>query len=309
MDKPTDKVAIIGAGAVGATLAQRVLESGLADVVLLDIAKDMAIAKSFDLLDASPVLGHERTIVGADDYSAIKDSSIVVITAGFARKPGMTREDLVKKNAAIVKDVSLKIKKNSPGAVIVVITNPLDVMTYLAYKTTGFNRERVLGMAGLLDASRFIYLVAHELKVPRSSVSAYIMGSHGDTMVPVVSKMLVGGRPITQVMGRDKLDPIIKRTRERGAEIVGLFGSGSAYYSPSAAAFKMIEAILKDSDEIHVVSAYLKGEYALSGVSIGVPCQLGRGGIKKIIELDLSEEEAKAFNKSAQAIKTNIESL
>ena len=300
------KVSIVGAGAVGATLAQRVLESGIADVVLIDIAKDLAIGKAFDLLDASPIIAHERMITGTDDYSQTASSDIIVITAGFPRKPGMTREDLIAKNVSIVKEVSDNIKKYSPGSIVIVVTNPLDVMTYLVFKRTGFGRKKVFGMAGVLDSSRLIYLISHELKVPRSSVRTLILGSHGDTMVPLVSQTFVSDRPVTEVMPKDKLDAIIQRTRDRGAEIVKLFGSGSAYYSPSAAVFKMIDVILKDKKETLVISACLDGEFALKDVAIGVPCKLGRSGIEEIIVPKMSKEEDAAFRESAEAIKSSI---
>lgn len=303
------KVSIIGAGAVGATLAQRVLESGIADVVLVDIAKNMAIAKSFDLLDAAPMLGHERNILGTDDYNHIKSSDIVVLTAGFPRKPGMTREELAAKNAAVVKEVSQKIRSSSPDSIVIVVTNPLDAMTYLSWKTTGFKRQKVFGMAGMLDSSRFAYLLADELKVPRSAVEACMLGSHGDTMVPVISKTRVSGRPVTEVIARDKLNRIMKRAADRGAEIVSLLGSGSAYYSPSAAIFKMIKSILNDTKETLVVSACLDGEYDLRDICIGVPCRIGRSGIEEIIQLDLAADEREAFLKSAQAIKNSIKLL
>lgn len=306
MKQGSSKISIIGAGAVGATLAHRVLESGLADVILIDIARDMAIAKSFDLLDASSIEGHERTILGTDDYSKIASSDIVVITAGLARKPGMTREDLIAKNSQIVKGVALNVKKFAPDSIVIVVTNPLDPMTYLAYKNTGFKREKVFGMAGVLDGSRLIYLLADELKVPRASINTYILGSHGDTMVPLVSNTYVSGKPVSSIISKEKLDAIIARTRDRGAEIVKLFGSGSAYYSPSAAVFKMIGAILKDTKEVLVASAYLEGEYGLKDITIGVPCRMGRGGIEKIVELRMSGEEEAAFRKSAEAIRSSI---
>ncbi|MCX5686836.1 MAG: malate dehydrogenase [Candidatus Omnitrophica bacterium] len=303
------KVSIIGAGNVGATLGMRIIENDTADVVLLDIAKNMAIGKSFDLLDAASIIGHERYIKSTDDYKDIKESDIVVVTAGVPRKPGMTREELVSINARIVKGACVKIKSYAPQAIVIMVTNPLDALTYLAYKVTGFERRRVFGMAGLLDASRFVNLIAHELKVPRSSIETCILGSHGDTMVPVISKTRVGGKDITKVLPKDKLDLIVKRTRDRGAEIVSLLGSGSAYYSPSAAVFKMIGAILKDSGDVLVVSANLEGEYGLEDISIGVPCKIGKAGIEKIIELDLAPDEKSAFKKSAQAIKDSVKSL
>ncbi len=303
------KVSIIGAGAVGATLAQRILEDNLADVVLIDIIKNMACGKSLDLLDAAPIIGHEKYITGTDDYSEMRNSDIVVITAGFPRKPGMTREELISKNAAIVKEVSAKIKTLSTGAIVIVVTNPLDVMTYLALKTTGFKREKVFGMAGVLDGSRLITLMADELKVPRSSIETCVMGSHGDTMVPVISATRVSGEPIAGLLSKERLENIIKRTRDRGAEIVGLLGNGSAYYSPSAAVFTMIKAILKDMKQTLTVSCCLDGEYGQNDISIGVPCMIGKAGIEKIIELELAKEEHSAFLKSAQAIKSSIELL
>ena len=303
------KVSIIGAGAVGATLAQRVLESALADVVLLDILKNIAAGKALDLLDAGPIAGHERSIVGTGDYSRIVSSDIVVITAGLPRKPGMTREELIAKNAGIVRDVSKNIKQYAPSAIVIVVTNPLDAMTYLALKETGFGREKVFGMAGVLDGSRFIALVADELKVPRSKVETLILGSHGDTMVPLLSRTRVSGKPIEKLLSKERIDAIVKRTRGRGAEIVSLLGAGSAYYSPSAGAFKMIEAVMKGAGETLAASCCLNGEYGLKGVCIGVPCRLGRNGIEKIIELKLTKEEKEAFYKSAEVIKSSIELL
>ncbi len=299
----TKKVSIIGAGMVGATLAHRVLESGIADVVLLDILKNVASGKAMDLSDASPMAAHERSIIGTDDYKDIESSDIVVITAGLPRKPGMTRDELISKNAGIIRLIALNVKAHAPLSIIVVVTNPLDVMTYLTYKTTGFPKSRVIGMAGLLDGSRFIYLIASELGVPRSAVETYILGSHGDTMVPLISKTKVGAKPVTEIMENGKLQAIVKRVRDRGAEIVSLFGSGSAYYSPSAAVFKMIESILKDKKETLAASAYLEGEYGLSDLCIGVPCKIGKGGIEEIVELDISAGEKAALARSAHAIK------
>lgn len=303
------KITIIGAGNVGATLGMRIIENDLADVVLLDIAKNMAIGKSLDLLDAASIIGHERDIIATDDYNDIKGSGIVVVTAGVPRKPGMTREELISINAAIVKGACEKIKSYAPQAIVIMVTNPLDALTYLVYKVTGFERRRVFGMAGVLDTSRFVNLIARELKVPRSSVETYMLGSHGDTMVPAISRTRVGGKDVAKLLPKDKLDLIIKRTRDRGAEIVSLLGSGSAYYSPSAAVFKMISAILKDSGDLLVVSANLEGEYGLEDISIGVPCKIGKKGIEKIIELDLAPDEKTALKISAQAIKDSIKSL
>lgn len=303
------KITVVGAGSVGATLAQRILESDIADVVLIDIVKGLACGKAYDLLDAAPIKDHERMIIGTDDYAMMESSDIVVITAGLARKPGMTREDLIAKNADIVRGVCEKVRTYAPKAILIIVTNPLDAMTYLSYKTTGFAKGRVIGMAGVLDGSRFIQLVASELKIPRSEISTFILGSHGDTMVPVLSKTTVSGKPIGEVLAKDKLDAIVARTRDRGAEIVKLLGSGSAYYSPSAGVLKMIECIVDDSKETLVVSAVLEGEYGLKDIAIGVPCAIGKDGIEKIVEFDLNDEEKDLFNKSALAIKSTIELL
>ena len=303
------KISVIGAGAVGATLAQRIIEGGMADVVLVDILKNVAAGKALDLLDASPLVGHERNILGTDDYGLINGSDIVVITAGLPRKPGMTREELISKNAGIVRGVSENIKKHSPDAIVIVVTNPLDVMTYLALKVMGTKRNKVFGMAGALDGSRMAYLIADELKVKRSSVETMVLGSHGDTMVPVLSKTKVGGRPITELLAKDRLGAIVKRTCDRGAEIVSLLGTGSAFYSPSAATIKMIKAIKGDTKETITVSALLEGEYGLKDVCIGVPCVIGKNGMEKVVETDLSEEEVSAFLKSSNAIKSSIDLL
>jgi malate dehydrogenase len=297
------KIAVIGAGAVGATLAQRIIESSAADVVLVDILKNVARGKALDMLDASPVVGHEKDIFGTDDYADIKGCSIVVITAGLPRKPGMTRDDLVLKNAAIVRDVAGNLKKYAPGSIVIVVTNPLDTMTYLALKVTGFGMRKVMGMAGLLDGARFTNLLAAELKVPRKSVRTLMLGSHGDTMVPVISKTTVSGKKVTALLPKERIDAISKRTADRGAEIVSLLGSGSADYSPSAAVLKMIKAITGNKRETLVASAYLDGEYGLKDICIGVPCIIGRKGIEKVVDIDLSEEEKKAFLASANAIR------
>jgi malate dehydrogenase len=303
------KISVIGAGAVGATLAQRIIEKGIADVALIDIAKNIAVGKALDLMDAAAIVGHEKKITGTDDYSAIADSSIVVITAGLPRKPGMTREELVAKNAAIVRDVSSKIKHHAPGSIVIVVTNPLDAMTYLALKTTGFKRERVFGMAGVLDGSRLIALIAEELKVPRSEVKTLVLGSHGDTMVSVISNTTVNGKSVSSLMSKDKLEAIVKRTCDRGAEIVNLLGTGSAFYSPSASTVHMIEAIAGDTGQTMAASAYLSGEYGLDDICIGVPCSIGKDGIRKIMTIDLSPEEKALFQRSAKAIKETVKLL
>ena len=303
------KVSIIGAGNVGATLAMRVLESGLADVALIDIAGDMVRGKALDLADASPIVGHELKITGGDQYDVIKDSDIVVITAGLARKPGMSREDLIAKNAEIVKAASKYIKDLAPKAIVIIVTNPLDIMTHISQMATGFDRNKVFGMAGVLDGSRMIYLIAEELKVPRSSVKTFILGSHGDTMIPLVSYTTVGGKPLKNLLSLDKITEIVERTRNRGAEIVSLFGTGSAYYSPSAAVFSMIECVLNDRKEVMAVSACLDGEYGLKDIAVGVPCRLGNSGIEEIVELKLAAEEDAAFRKSADAIRESTKAV
>ena len=307
--KKSWKISVIGAGAVGATLSQRILDSGIADVVMVDILKNVACGKALDMLDAAPITKSERIITGTDDYKDIESSDIVVITAGFPRKPGMTREELISKNAGIVKDAAKNIKNYAPGAVVIVVTNPLDTMTYAAYKTTGFKKEKVFGMAGVLDGARLTCLLAEELKVRRSDIETFILGSHGDTMVPVLSKTRVKGKSVLSLIPKNRLEEIVKRARDRGAEIVGLLGSGSAYYSPSAAAFKMVYAIVNDTKEVLAVSAYLNGEYSLRDLYIGVPCKIGKNGISEIVEFKLSQEEDIAFRESAKVIRSSIETL
>jgi malate dehydrogenase len=307
--EPRETVAIVGAGNVGSTLAMRVVESGLADVVLLDVYRSIAEGKALDIVDTFGITGGSRRIFGTDEYSNIKGSRIVVITAGFPRKPGMSREDLASKNAAIVKDVAGHIKAHAPDAVVVVVTNPLDAMTYLAYRAGSFPRTKVMGMAGLLDESRFIALIAHELKVSARDVKTVMMGSHGDTMVPILSHTKVGRRPLTEILPKERIDELVRITRSRGAQIVGLLGSGSAYYSPSLAAFKMVECVLRDRREILTASAYLQGEYGLADLCIGVPLRVGGNGIESVIEIDLNEEEKVSLRESAKTIRETIESL
>lgn len=300
------KVSIIGAGNVGATLAMRIAEADLADVVMIDIAEGICMGKTLDLTDAAPVAGHNRKIAGGSDYKQIADSDIVVVTAGFPRTPGMSREELVAKNSSIVKTAVSRIKNYCPNAMIIMVTNPLDVMTYLAYKESGFPKNRVMGMAGVLDAARFTALIAEAAGVKYRDVETYVLGSHGDTMVPLLSHTKIKGKPIDKVLPKEKIDEIVSRTRNRGAEIVNLLKAGSAYYAPSASAFAMARAILKDTGEVLCVSCFLECEYGLNGIYIGAPAKLGRNGIEKIIELSLSEEERKEFNKSAEIIRSLV---
>ncbi len=307
--RSVDKVAVIGAGNVGATLAMRIVESGLADAVLVDIERPIAEGKALDVADTAGIVRGARSIVGTDEYSHIQGSKVVAITAGLARKPGMSRDDLVSKNAAIVKGVVEKVRMNAPEAVIVVVTNPLDAMTYLAYKASSFGRERVLGMAGLLDESRFIGVIARELKVSPGDVRTVIMGSHGDTMVPILSHTTVGKKDLRALMPKEKIDELIRTTRSRGAQIVNLLGSGSAYYSPALATFKMVEAVMKDTKEVITASCYLEGEYGFNDICIGVPVRVGRKGIESVVELTLTEDEKAALGESARALRRVIESL
>jgi malate dehydrogenase len=309
MKKSNDKVAVIGAGNVGATLAMRVFESGLADVVLVDILPSIAEGKALDISDNCGALGSANAIIGTDDYSRVEGSRIVAITAGFARKPGMSREELVSKNASIVKDVVLKVKAKAPDSIIIVVTNPLDAMTYLAYKTSGFDKKRVMGMAGTLDESRFVALISKELNVDPKEVKTVMMGSHGDTMVPVLSRTTVGKRKLTDLIPKERLDKIVDTTRFRGAQIVNLLGSGSAYYSPSLATFRMIDIILSGKREVVAACAFLDGEYGLSGICIGVPVLLGRKGIESVVEIDLAEEERSSLLRSEAIIRKTMELL
>lgn len=300
------KVSIIGAGNVGATLAKRIAESDLADVVLLDVVKGLAEGKSLDLCHAAPITGHEKSIYGTDDYKFTRDSGIVVITAGLARKPGMSREDLIEKNGKIVKGIIKKVTALSPDSIIIMVTNPLDVMTYIASRESGFDSKRVMGMAGVLDSSRFAHLLADELKVPRSAVDAIVLGGHGDTMVPLLSQTRISGKPLFEFLSLEKINKLVERTRKAGAEIVSLLGTGSAYYAPSAACFLMVRAIINDEKKILPVSLYLNGEYGLKDLCLGVPVKLGKEGAEEIIELKITEEEKKALKKSADKTREQI---
>lgn len=303
------KVSIIGAGNVGATLAKRVVESGLADVVLLDIVKGLAEGKACDLLHAAPIIRHGKTICGTDDYSFTKDSDIVVITAGLARKPGMSREDLIGKNAGIVKEITEKTAALSPKSIILMVTNPLDIMTYAAYKTSGFSPKKVIGMAGVLDSSRFAHYIADELNAPCIDVETLVLGGHGDTMVPLLSQTKIKGKPLIQALSSEKINELVEKTKKAGAKIVGLLGSGSAYYAPSAAVFLMIRAIIKNEKRLLSASVYLNGEYGLRGLCLGVPVRLGKNGVEEIAELDITEEEKKALHKSADRTKTWLNTI
>jgi malate dehydrogenase len=297
------KVTIVGAGNVGATAAHWIASKELADVVLIDVVEGIPQGKGLDLLEAMPIAKMDCSIVGTNDYADTANSDIVVITAGIPRKPGMSRDDLLQTNYKIMSDVVGKVTANSPNCILIIVSNPLDAMAQAAFRQAKFNRERVIGMAGVLDSARFRTFIAEELKVSVENVTAFVLGGHGDTMVPLARYSTVAGIPITELIEKDKLDAIVQRTRDGGAEIVKCLKTGSAYYAPSAATVEMVEAILKDKKKILPCAAYLEGEYGIRGYYIGVPCKLGARGIEQIIEIKLTPEEDAALKKSAEAVK------
>jgi len=297
------KVSIVGAGNVGATTAHWVASKELADVVLIDIIEGVPQGKGLDLLEAMPIEKRDSYVLGTNDYADTANSDIVIITAGIPRKPGMSRDDLLNTNYKIMQDVVGKIVANSPNAVLIVVSNPLDAMAQAAFRISKFNRERVIGMAGVLDSARFRTFIAEELKVSVENVTAFVLGGHGDTMVPLARYSTVAGIPITELMDKATLDRIVQRTRDGGAEIVKYLKTGSAYYAPSAAATEMAEAILKDKKKILPCAAYLQGEYGIKGLFVGVPCKLGARGLEQIIEIKLTDEEQAALKKSADAVQ------
>src|SRR5882724_4902442 len=299
-----NKITVVGAGNVGATTAQRVAEKELArTVVMVDVVEGIPQGKGLDQWQSAPIEGFDSRVIGSNGYEESKDSDIVIITAGIARKPGMSRDDLLNTNAGIVKSVAEQIKQTSPNAILIIVSNPLDVMCYVAKEVTGFPRERVIGMAGVLDTARYRAFLAEALDVSVRDIQAMVLGGHGDTMVPLISYTSVSGIPITQLMDKAKLDAIVDRTRNGGAEIVKYLKTGSAYYAPSAGAVQMAEAIVFDQKRILPCSAWLNGEYGLKDLFLGVPCKLGRGGLEKIIEVDLTREERDALAKSADAVR------
>lgn len=303
------KISIIGAGNVGVTLAKRVMESDLADCVLLDVVKNLALGKALDLLHAAPIIGYQKDILGTSDYKDTKDSNIVVITAGFPREPGMSRDDLVKRNGNIIKEIVKNIKVQSPGAIIIIVTNPLDIMTYIAYKESNFKRNRVMGMAGLLDSSRFVYIIARELKLDYKDVETLVLGQHGPGMVPLISHTKIRGRPISDILSKEKIDSLIKELRESGTRIVSLLQKGSAYYAPSAAALSMVKAIINDEKRLFSVSSFAEGEYGIKDVCIGLPVRLGKNGIEEFVDLKLDPDEITSLRNSADTIKKQITML
>lgn len=303
------KVTVIGAGNVGGTLAHRIVETNLADVVLCDIVQGKPQGMALDLMQANAIAQIDHQIIGTNDYADTKNSDVIVLTAGLPRKEGMSRNDLLRINASIVKDVVEKAIAHSPDAILIVVTNPLDVMTYLAWQVSGLPTHRVMGMAGVLDAARFQTFIGMELGISVADINAMVLGGHGDLMVPLPRFSTVNGVPITELMTKEAIARLVERTRNGGAEIVKLIQNGSAYFAPSAAAYVMVEAILNDRHRIVPVAAYLAGEYGLNNIFVGVPVQLGRQGIKKAIQLPLNDYELKALHASAAAIQASINLL
>lgn len=305
------KVSVIGGGFTGATTALMVAQKELADVVLVDIPdqEGPVQGKALDMLEATPVQGVDVNVVGTSDYALTKDSDVVVITAGIARKPGMSRDDLVHTNANIMKSVTEQVVKYSPNTHIIVLTNPADAMTYAVYKSSGLPKNRVIGQSGVLDTSRFRTFIAQELELSVEDVQGFVLGGHGDDMVPLIRYSSVGGVPLTKLLSQDRIDAIVERTRKGGGEIVSLLGNGSAYYAPAASLTQMVEAIIKDKKRLLPAIAYLEGEYGYEGVYVGVPTVLGGSGIEKIIELDLTDEERDQFATSVTSVQSVMNAL
>ena len=305
-----NKITVVGAGNVGATTAQRLAEKSLArTVVMVDVVEGVPQGKGLDQWESAPIEGFDTRIIGTNEYGATEGSDIVVITAGIARKPGMSRDDLLNTNAGIVKQVSEQIRRSSPDAIIVMVSNPLDAMSYVAMKVTGFPRERILGMAGVLDTARYRSFLAEALEISVEDIHAMVLGGHGDTMVPLVSYTTVSGIPVTQLIDRAKLDAIVDRTRNGGAEIVKYLKTGSAYYAPSAAAVQMCEAIALDRKRVLPCAVWLTGEYGMNDLFLGVPCKLGRAGLEQILEVELTPDERAALEKSAEAVRELIAAI
>lgn len=300
MDK---KVTVVGAGNVGATTAQRLAEKELCDVVLIDIIEGVPQGKALDLAEAAPIEKHDAGLIGSNNYEASEKSDVVIITAGIARKPGMSRDDLLNTNTKIMKSVTEQIARFSPDAILIIVSNPLDAMCHVAYKASNFPRNRVIGMAGVLDSARFRAFISMELNVSVENTHAFVLGGHGDTMVPLPRYSTVAGIPVTELISKERIDALIERTRKGGAEIVGLLKTGSAYYAPASAAVEMAEAVLKDKKKILPCAAYLEGEYGINDLFIGVPVKLGSNGIEEIIQIKLTDEENASLQKSADAVK------
>ncbi len=304
------KVTVVGAGNVGATTAQRLAEGGLAnEVILVDIVDGLPQGKALDVYESAPVLSFDTKISGSNGYAKTAGSDIAVITAGLARKPGMTRDDLVNKNSAIVGGVAADLAKHSPNIILIVVSNPLDIMCSVALAKSGLPSNKVIGMAGVLDTARYRAFIAEELGVSVRDIQAMVLGGHGDSMVPLVRYTTVSGIPLTELMEQDKIDAIVERTRKGGIEIVNLLKTGSAYYAPAAAAAEMVESIIMDQKRMLPCSALLQGEYDLNGIYMGVPCLLGKTGLEKIVEIELSKDELEALNTSAEAVKKTLDGL
>jgi malate dehydrogenase len=301
------KVTVVGAGNVGATTALRIHQLGYADVVLVDVIEDLPQGKGLDMLEAGPVTGTDGSITGSNNYEATADSDLVVITAGIARRPGMSRDDLLLTNMRITSSVTEQVVKYSPNCIIIAVTNPLDAMVQNVYESSGFPRNRVFGMAGVLDTARFRTFISQELNVSVEDVQALVLGGHGDDMVPLVRYTTAGGIPITELLAEEKIDQLVQRTRDGGGEIVALLKEGSAYYAPSAAITQMVEAVLLDKKRILPCCAYLEGEYGINGLCVGVPVKVGAGGMEEVIQIGLTESEKASLNRSAASVKELVE--
>ena len=297
------KITVVGAGNVGATLVQRLAERDYADVVMVDIVEGLPQGKALDLRESGPIVGYDSYITGTNGYEETAGSDIAVITSGLPRKPGMSRDDLIQTNMKIVREVTAQLVKHSPNAILIVVSNPLDAMAHVALKTSGFPRERVIGMAGVLDTARFRSFIAEELKVSVRDVQAYVLGGHGDTMVPLVAYTSVAGVPVSKLIEPARLEEIVQRARDGGAEVVALLKTGSAFYAPSAAVAEMVDSIVLDKKRILPCAAQLRGEYGYHGLFIGVPCKLGAAGLEEVIEIELTADESAALARSAEAVR------
>jgi malate dehydrogenase len=304
-----NKVSVIGAGNVGATTAQRIAEAGLADVVLVDIVEGLPQGKGLDLAEAAPVVGHDARVTGSNDYDDTAGSDIVVVTSGLARQPGMSRDDLMAKNAGIVRSVVREAAQRSPDSILIVVTNPLDAMCHVAFDASGFPRERVLGMAGVLDSARFRTFIAQELGVSVVDTHAFVLGGHGDTMVPLSRYSTVAGVPITELLSPERVRALEERTANGGAEVVSLLKTGSAFYAPAASTFEMVDAILRDRKRVLPCAVLLQGEFGLHDLFVGVPAVLGRAGLERVFEIELTPDERTAFEQSADAVRALVERL
>ena len=303
------KITVIGGGFVGSTCAHWAASKELGDVVLVDINEGAAKGKALDLFEASPVEGFDSRVIGTSDYADTANSDLVIITAGLPRKPGMSRDDLLSTNAQIMKSVCQNVKETSPNSIVIIVSNPLDAMAFVAKETLGFPRERVIGMAGILDGARFRSFISEETGISVKDIQAFVLGGHGDTMVPMPRHCSIGGVPLTEMLPQERIEALVERTRKGGAEIVGLLKTGSAYYAPSASAVQMAEAILKDQHRILPCAAYLEGEYEVNGIFLGVLCRLGGNGLEKVIELDLNEAEKAGLQNSISAVEDLVSAL